>query len=85
MSVDYDAPAAIQERFDAAIDRAGCHAGYASEGTLRECMLEFIGWTTNKQRLHEVHVELQPGLTSSILQAEDVAAIAARPDFANVG
>jgi hypothetical protein len=83
--VRYDAPATIHRWFtpeDRAV-RAGdvVRAAVVFEGTLAECVREFLAMPTDEQFLHEIFTDTQDGLVRSILGPDDIRKVAARDDF----
>jgi hypothetical protein len=51
------------------------------DGTLDECVVEFMKKLTSQRPLYEVHTVLQPALGKELLTATDLLAIASRDDF----
>jgi hypothetical protein len=51
------------------------------EGTLAECIREFMAKPISRRPLYEIFTERQPGLRDSILGANHILEIAEREDF----
>jgi hypothetical protein len=51
------------------------------DGTLDECVTEFMKQPASQQALYEVHTVLQPALGKELLTATDLLDIASRADF----
>jgi hypothetical protein len=51
------------------------------DGTLDECVTEFMKEPISQRPLYEVHTVLQPALGKELLYATDLLAIASRADF----
>jgi hypothetical protein len=57
------------------------HIDMIFDGSLDECVREFMDKPINQRPLYEVHTVLQPALEKEILSATDLLAIASRADF----
>lgn len=57
------------------------HIDMIFDGTLDECVREFMDKPISQRRLYEVHTVLQPALEKELLTAIDLLAIASRTDF----
>ena len=83
--IDFDAPAVLrkwpslnQERVSVAL---GARPYLVVDGTLDECIRQFLIKPTNQHHLYEIHTSPQTDLVSAVLSAEHIIEIARLRDF----
>ena len=85
MSIKYDAPASLHKWDSVSQRRPGDVQSFASrivwEGTLKGCVHQFLERPKAQQALYEIMVGEEAGLGKTILEPDDVVAIAEREDF----
>jgi hypothetical protein len=52
-----------------------------AQGTLDECITQFMSKTSSQNHLYEIHTEPQPPLVTEVLQAEHIVELARLRDF----
>jgi hypothetical protein len=85
VQIDFDAPAILRkwpslknERVSAAL---GARPYLVVEGTLDECIREFMSKSASQHHLYEIHTAPQSDLVSAVLSAEHIAELARLRDF----
>jgi hypothetical protein len=83
--IDFDAPASLRKLPSLNAQRHH-NAQYPTpyllhEGTLDECIKEFMSKPAAMQHLYEIHTKLQPPLVTEVLQAELVVELARLQEF----
>jgi len=85
VQIDFDAPAVLRkwpslknERVSAAL---GARPYLVADGTLDECIAEFMAKPAGQRHLYEIHTSPQPPLVTSILSGEHVIELARLRDF----
>jgi hypothetical protein len=83
--IDFNAPATLRkwpslnsERISASL---GARPYLVVEGTLDECIRQFLAKPANQRHLYEIHTAPQTELVSAVLSAEHIVAIARLRDF----
>jgi hypothetical protein len=83
--IRYDAPSALRKWPSIKGERTSPADGAAPyltfEGTLDECIREFLAKPVSQHHLYEVSTAPQPAFDQAVLAATDVAEIVARADF----
>ena len=79
----YDVPATLHKWQSLEKKRSGEGIGSMQiwEGTLAGCVREFMAKPTSQRPLYDIFTDTQPGLTKTILESDDILALAAREDF----
>jgi hypothetical protein len=83
IALRYDLSAALQKWDSVERVRTGdiLRAGNVSEGTLADCVRQFMSKPIAERSLYEILTEQQPGLSTTILGPTEILEIAQRPDF----
>ena len=83
--IDFNAPAILRkwpslnnERISAAF---GARAYLVAEGSLDECLRQFLAKPASQRQLYEIHTAPQTDLVSAVLSAEHIVEIARLRDF----
>ena len=83
--IDFNAPAALRkwpslnsERISASL---GARPYLVVEGSLDECLRQFLAKPANQRQLYEIHTAPQTDLVSAVLSAEHIVEIARLRDF----
>ena len=83
--IDFNAPAILRkwpslnnERVSAAL---GARPYLIVEGTLDECIRQFLAKPASQRQLYEIHTAPQTDLVSAVLSAEHIVEIARLRDF----
>ncbi len=83
--IDFDAPAILRkwpslnnERVSAAL---GARPYLVVDGTLDECIRQFLAKPVSQRHLYEIHTAAQTDLVSAVLSAEHIVEIARLRDF----
>ena len=83
--LDFNAPAILRkwpslnnERVSASL---GARPYLVVEGSLDECIRQFLAKPANQRHLYEIHTAAQADLVSSVLSAEHIVEIARLRDF----
>ena len=83
--IDFSVPAVLRkwpsinnERVNATL---GARPYLIDEGTLEECIRQFLTKPTKQHHLYEIHTAPQTDLVSAVLSAEQIVAIARLRDF----
>jgi hypothetical protein len=83
--IDFNAPATLRkwpslnnERISASFS---AHPYLVVDGTLDECIRQFLAKPANQRRLYEIHTAPQSDLVSTVLSAEHIIEIARLRDF----
>ncbi|HEV7408592.1 MAG TPA: hypothetical protein VGO01_08910 [Bradyrhizobium sp.] len=83
--IDFNAPAILRkwpslnnERISAAL---GARPYLVVEGSLDECIRQFLAKPASQRRLYEIHTAPQTDLVSTVLSAEHIVEIARLRDF----
>jgi hypothetical protein len=83
--IDFNAPAILKkwpslnnERVSAAL---GARSYLVFDGTLDECIRQFLAKPANQRHLYEIHTASQTDLVSAVLSAEHIVEIARLRDF----
>jgi hypothetical protein len=83
--IDFNAPAILRkwpslnnERVSAAL---GARPYLVVEGSLDECIRQFLAKPANQRHLYEIHTAPQTDLVSAVLSAEHIVEIARLRDF----
>jgi hypothetical protein len=79
----YDLPATLHKWESLEVKRSGQSIGSMQiwEGTLAGCVREFMAKPISQRPLYDIFTDTQPGLTKTILESDDILALAAREDF----
>ena len=82
-TVDFDAPAVLRKWPSLRNERRteGSGAYLLVEGTLDECLREFMAKPTSMRHLYEIHTAPQPPLVSTVLSGEHIIELARLRDF----
>ena len=85
VQIKFDVPALLRkwpslknERVSAAL---GARAYLVFEGTLDECIRQFMSKPASQHHLYEIHTEPQQPLISAVLSAEHIVELARLRDF----
>ena len=85
VQIKFDAPASLQkwpslknERVSAAL---GARPYLVADGTLNECIRQFMSKPASQHHLYEIHAAPQGELVSSVLSANHILEIARLRDF----
>ena len=85
VQIKFDVPALLRkwpslknERVSAAL---GARAYLVFEGTLDECIRQFMSKPASQHHLYEIHTEPQHPLVSAVLSAEHIVELARLRDF----
>ena len=83
--IDFNAPAILRkwpslnnERISASL---GARPYLVVEGTLDECLRQFLAKPASQRHLYEIHTPPQTDLVSAVLSAEHIVEIARLRDF----
>ena len=83
--IDFNAPAILRkwpslnnERVSASL---GARPYLVVEGSLDECIQQFLAKPANQRHLYEIHTSPQTDLVSAVLSAEHIVEIARLRDF----
>ena len=83
--IDFNAPATLRkwpslndERISASL---GARPYLVVEGTLDECIRQFLAKPVSQRHLYEIHTAPQSDLVSAVLSAEHIVEIARLRDF----
>jgi hypothetical protein len=83
--IDFDAPAILRkwpslnnERVSASL---GARPYLVVEGSLDECIRQFLAKPASQRQLYEIHTAPQTDLVSAVMSAEHIAEIARLRDF----
>jgi hypothetical protein len=83
--IDFNAPATLRKwpslnhaRISAAF---GARPYLVVDGTLDDCIRQFLARPANQRHLYEIHTAPQTDLVSAVLSAEHIAEIARLRDF----
>jgi hypothetical protein len=83
--IDFNAPATLRkwpslnnERVSASL---GARPYLVVEGTLDECLRQFLAKPASQRHLYEIHTAAQTDLVSAVLSAEHIVEIARLRDF----
>ena len=83
--IDFDAPAILRkwpslnnERVSASF---GARPYLVFDGSLDECIRQFLAKPANQRQLYEIHTAPQTDLVSAVMSAEHIAEIARLRDF----
>jgi hypothetical protein len=83
--IDFNAPAALRkwpslnnERISASL---GARPYLVVEGSLDECLRQFLAKPASQRQLYEIHTAPQTDLVSAVLSAEHIVEIARLRDF----
>ena len=83
--IDFNAPAALRkwpslnnERISASL---GARPYLVIEGSLDECIRQFLAKPANQRHLYEIHTAPQTDLVSAVLSTEHIVEIARLRDF----
>jgi len=81
--INFDAPATLRKWPSLEKKRriAGAGAYLLVDGTLGECILEFMAKPAIQRHLYEIHTSPQPPLVADILSGEIVAELARLREF----
>ena len=81
--VDFDAPATLRKWPSIKNERARAADGpyLIVDGTLDDCIPQFMAKPTSQHHLYEIHTALQGELVSVILSARQIVEIARLRDF----
>jgi hypothetical protein len=81
--VNFDAPADLRKWPSLNNERRLADAApyLVLDGTLDECIREFIARPASTRHLYEIHTEPQPPLVSAVLSGEIIAELARLRDF----
>jgi hypothetical protein len=78
----FDAPAVLRKWPSLKNERINNARPYlVSEGTLDECIREFMAKPASSHHLYEIHTSPQPPFNSAVLSAEHVIELARLRDF----
>jgi hypothetical protein len=81
--VNFDAPAVLRKWPSLHNERRteGASPYLLIDGTLEECIREFVGKPTPVRHLYEIHTAPQPPLVSAVLSGEHIVELARLRDF----
>jgi hypothetical protein len=83
--IKFDVPAALRKWPSLKNERVGATLGarpyLVFEGTLDECMRQFMSKPASQHHLYEIHTEPQQPLVSAVLSAEHIVELARLRDF----
>ena len=80
--VDFQAPASLRKWPSLNNERTGAPGPYLLfDGTLDECIREFMARPAAGRHLYEIHTSPQPPLVTAILSGEIIAELARLRDF----
>jgi hypothetical protein len=78
----FDAPAVLRKWPSLNNERISNARPYlVSDGTLDECIREFMSKPASKHHLYEIHTAPQPPLIDAVLSAEHITELARLRDF----
>jgi hypothetical protein len=78
----FDAPAVLRKWPSVKNERISNASPYlVSDGTLDECIREFMSKPASNQHLYEIHTAPQPPLIDAVLSAEHIIELARLRDF----
>jgi hypothetical protein len=85
VQVDFTAPAVLRKWPSMKNERISPSLGASpyivAEGTLDECISEFIAKPKNQHHLYEIHTAPQAEIVSAVMSAEHLAELARLRDF----
>jgi hypothetical protein len=85
MTINYDAPATLHKWASVEQRRAGDPPTFSSsqiwDGTLYGCIKKYLAQPPSEKLLCDIMIGEEAGTGNTILEPEDIAIIAARPDF----
>jgi hypothetical protein len=83
--IKFDVPAVLRKWPSLKNERVGATLGarpyLVFEGTLDECMRQFMSKPASQHHLYEIHTEPQQPLVSAVLSAEHIVELARLRDF----
>ena len=83
--IDFSAPAILRKWPSLNNERIGASLGarpyLVVDGTLDECIQQFLAKPANQRHLYEIHTAPQSDLVSAVLSAEHIVEIARLRDF----
>jgi hypothetical protein len=85
VQINFDAPAVLRKWPSLANERVSAALGarpyMVVEGTLDECIGEFMSKPASQHHLYEIHTAPQADLVSAVLSAEHIVELARLRDF----
>jgi hypothetical protein len=85
LHINFDAPAVLRKwpslRNERMSNPWGASPYLVFEGTLDECMREFMSKSASQHHLYEIHTAPQPPLVSQVLSAEHIVELDRLRDF----
>ena len=85
VEINFDAPAVLRKWPSLANERVSAALGarpyVVIEGTLDECIREFMSKPASQHHLYEIHTAPQADLVSAVLSAEHIVELARLRDF----
>jgi hypothetical protein len=82
VQMKFDAPAVLRKWPSLNNERISDACPYlVSDGTLDECIQQFMSKPASKHHLYEIHTAPQPPLISAVLSAEHIIELARLRDF----
>jgi hypothetical protein len=85
VQINFDAPAVLRKWPSLANERVSAALGarpyMVVEGTLDECIREFMSKPASQHHLYEIHTAPQADLVSAVLSAEHIVELARLRDF----
>jgi len=83
--INFDAPAVLRKWPSLKNERVGASLGARSylvfDGTLDECIRQFMSRPASQHHLYEIHTAPQADLVSAVLSAEHIVELARLRDF----
>jgi hypothetical protein len=80
--MNFDAPAVLRKWPSLNNERIGNACPYlVSDGTLDECIRQFMSKPASNHHLYEIHTAPQPPLIGAVLSAEHIIELARLRDF----
>jgi hypothetical protein len=86
--IDFNAPAVLRKWASLKNERVpkswGAVPYLISEGTLGECIKEFMSKPSSQHSLYEIHTKPQPPLVTEVLQPEHIVELARFGTFSDI-
>ena len=80
--INFDAPAVLRKWPSLNNERVSSAMAYVlAEGTLDECIRQFMSKPVSQRHLYEIHTAPQQTLVSAVLSAEQIVELARLRDF----
>jgi len=80
--INFDAPAVLRKWPSLNNERVSSAMAYVlAEGTLDECIRQFMSKPVSQRHLYEIHTAPQGELVTAVLSAEQIIALARLRDF----